>query len=258
MSKAERKDIIVSLLKKENGLPVRIIARQLNVSHMTVRRDLEELVAEGLVRLIHGGVILSPRLNQGTSEQSYSLREAGVEHAEAKARIGRRASELVENGDTLIIDSGSTTEFLVEQLPRDMDLTVIGYALNIVTRTARMPRTRSVFAGGFLHENTLMFESPEGLALIRRHRAAKAFVSAAGVSLELGVTCLNAYERETKITVLESAAYNVLLADSSKFGAVRSDYFADIDRFDAVVTDSGLDAAIGDALKDRGLEVIIA
>lgn len=257
MNKTGRKETIIELLRYKNGLPVRIIAEKLGVSHMTVRRDLEELASEGRVRLIHGGVLLNPRLNHG-SERPYSLGEAGGENAAVKARIGRRAAELIKPNETLIIDSGSTTEYLADCLPDDRDLTVIGYSLNIISRTARMSRVRSIFAGGLLHANTLMFESPEGLALIRRYRAGKAFISAAGVSPELGVTCRNGYERETKITVIDSSVQKILLADSSKFGVVRSDYFADIGCFDIIVTDFGLDESVAEDLRSRGIEVILA
>jgi DeoR family transcriptional regulator, deoxyribose operon repressor len=258
MKKAERMRTIVNILRRENGLPVQDIADHLHVSHMTVRRDVEELVADDLVRLIHGGVILSPRLSSERSESPYSLHNAEAKRSETKLAIGCRAAQLIADGDTLIIDSGSTTEFLAKHLPQDKNLTVLSYALNIIAQTAKMERVTSVFAGGILHENTLMFESPEGLALIQRFRATKAFISAAGISLELGVTCMNAYERETKAAAIESSAEKILLADSSKFGAIRSEFFADLEIFDKIVTDESLDREMAAALSERGIEVILA
>lgn len=258
MKKDERKRTIVSILRRENGLPVQIIANQLNVSHMTVRRDVEELVADDMVRLIHGGVILSPRLTNEPSDSPYSLHTAGAKLSDVKLAIGQKAAELIEDGDTLIIDLGSTTEFLAKNLPQDKDLTVLSYALNIITQTAKMERVRSVFAGGVLHDNTLMFESPESILLIQRYRATKAFISAAGVSLDLGVTCMNAYERETKVAAIDSSAERILLVDSSKIGTIRSEYFAEIDIFDRIVTDDRLDAEMETALTERGIEVIRA
>jgi DeoR family deoxyribose operon repressor len=117
---------------------------------------------------------------------------------------------------------------------------------------------KSVFAGGVLHANTLMFESPEGLELITRHRATKAFISAAGVNVEFGVTCSNAYEREPKRVAIESAVEKILVADSSKFGMIRSDYFADLSDFDTVVTDSRLDPTHRDELERLGIRVYTA
>lgn len=258
MNKCERKITIVDTLKRENGLPVRLIAEQLGVSHMTVRRDVEELVSEDQVRLIHGGVILSPRITRGkTEERPYSLSEAEATLSDVKYRIGKRAAALIDDTDTLLIDIGSTTEYLAASLPQDKSLTVICFSLNIINRVVQMDQVKSVFTGGLLHKDTLMFESPEGLVMIRRHRATKAFISAAGVSLELGVTCRNTYERETKSAAIESAAQCILLADSSKFGAIRSNYFANINQFDVIVTDTGLDEAIRGQLEERQIEVIL-
>lgn len=258
MKKTERKIKILDILLKENGLPVQILANQLGVSHMTVRRDVEELAAEEKVRLIHGGVILSPGLSFERGENPYTLHEAGERLSETKNRIARCALSIIGPGETLAIDSGSTTEYLARNLPADMELTVLCYALNIITQIAGMKHIKSIFAGGILHKNLLMFESPEGLSLIRRYRATTAFISAAGVSPDLGVTCMNGYERETKIAVIGSSVRKVLLADSSKFGVVRSEYFAEVDHFDIIITDSGLSDEIRSGLESRGIEVIVA
>ncbi|RLW68703.1 MAG: hypothetical protein B6D68_03145 [spirochete symbiont of Stewartia floridana] len=177
-------------------------------------------------------------------------------HLEAAAG-GRRAADYIDDMDILIIDSGSTTEYLAENLPQNRSLTVMGFSLNIIGRTAKMERVESVITGGLFHQNTLMFESREGLALIQRYRATKAFISAAGVSLDLGVTCRNAYERETKMAAIESSARRILLADSSKFGVIRSEYFADIEQFDMIITDAGLDEAVYAKLEEHCIEVVL-
>ena len=203
------------------------------------------------------GLILSPRHVRGIEERPYSLVEAEALHSDSKCRIGRKAADYIDDMDILIIDSGSTTEYLAETLPQDRNLTVMGFSLNIIGYTAKMERVESVMPGGLFHQNTLMFESREGLALIKRYRATKAFISAAGVSLDLGVTCQNAYERETKMAAIESSARRILLADSSKFGIIRSEYFADIEQFDMIITDVGLDKVTYHTLEERCIEVVL-
>ncbi|MEE8440387.1 MAG: DeoR/GlpR family DNA-binding transcription regulator, partial [Spirochaetia bacterium] len=248
----------LEMLKRENGLPIQTIADHLGVSHMTVRRDLETMVGRELVRLIHGGVLLNPEMYAVGSGANYSLIAAGSVNAQKKRVIGAKAASLIEPEDTLIIDSGSTTEWIARYLPEAISLTVLSYALNVVTETARRPNCRSVFAGGILHENLLMFESPEGLAQIRRFRATKAFVSAAGVSEEFGVTCANAYERETKRAVMASAAERILVVDSTKFELIKSEYFAGLSEFDTIVTDDGADRSIIRAVKKLGIRLVVA
>lgn len=258
MKKEERIERIIQMLQRENGLPIQTISRQLGVSHMTVRRDLEQLVEENQVKLFHGGVILAPGNELPNGQSPYSLNTAETVRTEEKESVGILAATLVEPQDTLIIDSGSTTEFLARNLPEDLSLTILCYSLNIISATARLKECRHVFAGGTMHENTLMFESPEGINLIKRHRATKAFISAAGAHTEFGVTCLNAYERETKRTVIESSEQKILLVDSSKFGLIRSDYFAELSDFDAVVTNRGVAQEYVTHLEELGVRVHLA
>lgn len=225
---------------------------------MTVRRDLEEMAGNGVVRLIHGGVLLTDRSGSDLRESLYSLHDAGERNANLKKLIGLRAASLVEEGDALIIDSGSTTECLAAALPDDLHLAVLCYALNIINETARLDHVRSIFAGGDLHRNLLMFESSEGMETIRRFRANRAFISAAGVSRDYGVTCMNSYERETKKAVMESAAQKILLVDASKFGEVRTEYFAELADFDVVISDSRLEEEHRGALRELGIELLLA
>lgn len=257
MKKNERVDKIVGILQRENGLPIQTISKQLGVSHMTVRRDLEQLVEDGQVKLIHGGVIFAPGNDLPNEQSPYSLNTAETVRVEEKQRIGILAAELIEADDTLIIDSGSTTEFLANNISEHLPRTILCYALNIISATARLKGCRQVFAGGTMHENTLMFESPEGIELIKRHRATKAFISAAGVHSEFGVTCLNAYERETKRVVIEAAEQKILLVDSSKFGLIRSDYFAELSDFDVVVTNRNVSQEYVSCMEELGVQIIL-
>ena len=256
MSKDERLERIVELLKQENGLPVQILAHQLDVSHMTVRRDLETLVERGLVRLIHGGALLDPEVFPLGGGREYSLIAAGAQHSDEKRRIAEAAAKLIGPRDTLIIDIGSTTEWLARQLPYDTELTIISYGLNVVSEVARRPLCTAIVAGGRLHDETLMFDSAEGRQLISRYRANRMFVSAAGVSLDLGVTCINAYERETKLVGMESSAEAILLADSSKMGVVRPEFFAEVSQFSTLITDSGLTDDQASEIEAAGVSVL--
>lgn len=258
MPKAERFDKIMDILRRENGLPLQEIATLLHVSHMTVRRDLQRMAADGMVRLIHGGVVLDPDYASGHKESRYSLHSAETEHPVEKLRIGLRAAQLIQDSETLTIDVGSTTEYLAANIPSNLKLTVLAYALNIISTIAHLDNVTCISSGGTIHKDTLMFESPEGIALIRRYRATTAFISAAGISADFGVTCRNTYERETKRAVIEGSARKVLLADSSKFGRIRSDYFADLQDFDYVVTDTGLSSEYQTTITDLGIQLILA
>ena len=94
--------------------------------------------------------------------------------------------------------------------------------------------------------------------MIRNFRATKAFVSASGANNQFGVTCMNSYERETKKAILQSSMRKILLVDSSKFGVIRTDYFAELSDFDEIVTDAGISTEYSEFIKNLGIALRIA
>jgi len=257
MTKIERWNAIMKRLGFETAASILELSKDLDVSPVTVRRDLASLSREGKVRILYGGAMLHPDLARRENEGYYSLNAAGAEHAEQKRLIGKAAATLAEPGDSLIIDCGSTTEYVARYLSEYEEYTVLCYSLNTVSELVRRRNCRTLFSGGEFHENTLMFESPEGLEAIRHFRANKAFLSASGVDARFGVTCSNAYERETKKAVIQSSLRKILVADSSKFGAVRPAYFADLSDFDEIVTDPGIPEEYRRIAEERGLRLVV-
>lgn len=255
--KRERLEAIVRALQARGAASIAELAAQLGVSEMTVRRDLGVLAQGRLVRLVHAGAVLGPE-GQGGVPARYSLAEAGTRNVEQKLRIGALAASLLEDGDIVIVDSGTTTECLARSLPRDIHLTVVCFALNILVEVRRRENCRIVFAGGQLHENSLVFESPEGVELVSRYRATRCIISASGVSETLGVTCSNAHEVSLKRAAIASSRQRLLVADSSKFGRIQPAYFADLQEFEAVVTGRELPDEHRQAVEQLGLRVLLA
>ncbi|MFZ6761682.1 DeoR/GlpR family DNA-binding transcription regulator [Pseudoroseomonas sp. WGS1072] len=253
--RAERMARLESLLR-ENG-PARLeeAARRLDVSSMTLRRDLARMAAAGERRVILlGGHVLpsgttpSPALSPG----AYALEREQDQHAAAKRQAAAHAARLVREGDALFVDCGTTTPHLVESLPPGLSLTVVCYALNIATLLARRPNTRLILLGGLYHPGATTFSSDEALASLRRLRLNTAFLSAAGVDAAHGATCVNFNEVAVKQMALASAALAVLVVDGSKLGQVRPAYFAPLSAFRHVVTDTSAPAAARAALRRAG------
>jgi len=219
---------------------------------MTIRRDLELLSSEGRIRLFHSGAAPADPPPDG-QRHGYSLSDARSPGAEEKMRIGKKGASLVEAGDVVIIDAGATTEWLTRSLPPDLPVTILCFALNIALEAGRHPAHRVVLAGGALRGETLVCESPEGVGLIRRYRANKAFLSAGGANDSLGVTCIDAAEAELKKAAVASSQTRILLADSRKFGRVTPAWFADLGDFDAIVTDPGISLEYVEILRDLGI-----
>lgn len=239
--KGKRQQDLINIIETQGMLPVRSIAAMLNVSEMTVRRDLEKLRNDG------GAA--------GEQSGQYNLLEA-IEHSNhQKEEIGKYAASLIEPNDVIIIDTGSTTARILPYLPENMNLTILSYNANVLIELRHKPGIQLLFCGGNYHLNTEMFESEEGIAFIRRIRANKAFLSAAGIHRELGITCANTYEVATKQAAISSSSQKILVSDSSKFGRLRSAYFCDLDEIDTIITDHSLQKYWRDELRQRNIEL---
>ncbi|MDR1612934.1 MAG: DeoR/GlpR family DNA-binding transcription regulator [Planctomycetota bacterium] len=258
MKKGERRQRkLLEMVRRDGAVSVVELAERLGVSYMTIKRDTGELEERRLLEVING-VAVHNRDLAFDPDGAYSLARAGAAMTEEKDRIGMKAAALIDDNDTIIVDSGSTTEFMVRHLPDDIRVNILCYCMNVLAEVYKRDNCRLIFAGGYFHKNSLMFESPEGISLIKRTRAAKAFVTASGVNAELGVTSDNHYEAPVKRAIIESSQKRILLADSSKFGLVRSSYFADLSEFDAIVTDSAPPREFSKALKTAGGELLLA
>lgn len=255
MNKNQRLREIIELLRNQNFISIAAIKNKLQVSEMTVRRDLTLLAQDKIIKLVPGGAVLAPPPD--IDEEKYQVDHHETLRVREKLSIGQRAAGLIEPHDTIILDIGSTTEYVAKFTREDIPLTVLCYTINNLFEIYRKKNCNIIFPGGYFHSDELMFESPEGINLIKRTRADKAFISAAGVHYDLGVTTVYPYELEIKQTIMRSAKTKILLVDSTKFGRTRSVFFADLSDFNIVITDSGIPQDYSDFLKDRGIKVII-
>lgn len=255
LDKNQRIKHIINLLKAKNAVSIKELARQFDVSEMTIRRDLSLLSDDNIIELISGGAILRSGNDAEEDEERYFITHEETKRTREKVKIAKKAAAMIEPNDTIIIDVGSTTEYIPQFIREDFPVTILCYALNILVDIYRKKNCHPIFAGGYFHENTLMFESSDGINLIRKIRADKAFISAAGVSDTLGVTCANPYEIETKKAVLQSAKTKILMADSTKFGRVKVAYFADLQDFDLIITDSELSKEEQEKIHKMDVEV---
>lgn len=238
-TKKLRVQSLINLVQDARHISIKDAAEQLNVSEMTIRRDVRDLGGQAAVYNFKGELISANSL-PNPNEPVYQINDELRVRESLKQRIGLKAASLIENDDVIIIDTGTTTDRIIPALPDNIHAAVLCYNLNILYQVSRNSNLTILFAGGNFHPNSQMFECPEGIEYIRTVRANKAFISAAGVHDKLGLTCRNVYEVPTKNAILESAAEHILVADSSKFGAVRSSYFTDLSNIQTIVTDQGL------------------
>jgi len=255
--KEERVHQIVQTLKRRKGATIKELATLFDVSDMTIRRDMEVLKSQGIILDIHGAAVYNPQSSFHLEDDGYSLEQATTARVKEKDSIGAYAASLIEDDECVIIDNGSTTEYLASHIDNNVKATIFSCNLNILNKLSNKPNLMLILGGGYFHPDTAMFESPESLTLIRRTRATKVFVSAAGVHETLGVTCASSYEQETKQAILESAAERILVTDSSKFGVVTTCFIAELEEFHKVITDQDLTEEWQKRIKDLGIELVM-
>ena len=231
---------IVSALKKKNVMTVRELADILQVSEMTIRRDIAVLEKEHVLSTFYGGVSLNAKaFGSGTLLKTYSAEMTPGNTS--KERIARKAASLIESSDVLLFDAGTTVFAMMEYLPADTFNTVYCYSLDILKEVCRRPNYQVICNGGFYHCNTGVFSSEETLELLKRVHVTKAFFGARGITAECGVTTAEPYEVAIKQAAMQVSNTKILLADSSKFGKVWYARFADIREFDIIISDTDLE-----------------
>ena len=247
---SQRQDVIEAYLKQDGAWKLSDLAATLGVSTMTIRRDMQVLMEKGSARVYHG-VAIRPKA------QDYQVTEAESLRTEEKLRIAKAAAALIGPGETIILDAGSTAAMTAREIPRDMPLTVICLSLDSFLNLQGNPDVKLILIGGIFHESSRVFESPEGIALLNRHRASKAFISTSGFREDMGVTCSNQFEIEIKKAAINSSMQKILITDSSKFGKVNTCFFAEIRNFDSIITDTGLAESAARSLRAQKIQLTL-
>jgi DeoR/GlpR family transcriptional regulator of sugar metabolism len=250
----ERQRIIEDLLEHQGAVRTIELKEILNVSVATVRADLRELESAGVCEVIWGGAVSKRRTSQGAEQ---FLLERSKLNAEAKRAIGARAAQLVEVGQTIFVDAGTTTVEFVEHLPTDWEyLRLVTPSLSVAAAAAQFAYVELVMAGGVLRHLTRTLVGAQTVRALEGFNADWAFLASGGFSLAQGATNSNTQEVEVKRTMVKQAARVALLVDSSKFGKTQPLTVAPLSAIDVVITDSQLSDANCEALMALGPEVI--
>ncbi|PRY02246.1 DeoR/GlpR family DNA-binding transcription regulator [Allonocardiopsis opalescens] len=249
----ERQQLIRDRARAQGRVDVAALAAEFDVTPETVRRDLTVLERAGLLRRVHGGAIPVERLG---FEPAFATRDT-VLTAE-KERIGKAALALVPDEGAILIDAGSTTGRLAEQLPSDRELTVVTNSLTIAFTLSSRSNITLMLLGGRLRSRTLAAVDRWALQALADTFVEVAFVGTNGVSVERGLTTPNTAEAMIKQAMIRSARRTVLLADHTKVGNDHFARFGSLAEIDSFVTDDGLDAQTAQDIEASGPTVIRA
>ncbi len=249
-----RRKKILEILSQDGMVRVAELARAFGVSAVTVRADLAALERQGLLVRTRGGALPA---SPGRIE--LPLRESRKVHLKEKAKIGRFAASLIRDGETVIVDVGSTTTELARALPRGLRrVLIVTNALNIALMLEDHPGISVIVTGGTLRSLQHSLVNPFGTLVLDEIHADKAFIGCNGVHPRRGVTNVNVQEAEIKKKMIAQAASVYVLADHTKLMRITTAKIAPLSAVDALITDDAAESAAVSALEHAGLRVHLA
>jgi DeoR/GlpR family transcriptional regulator of sugar metabolism len=251
----ERRMALAELLKTNSVLTVDELVRRFGVSAQTMRRDFAYLADRGLLTRTHGGGVARAGDALGL-EAAFDLRAA--QQAVAKRAMARAAQSLLVAGSTVMLDASTSVLALARRSARDLELHAIVNALPIAAELGLRANVSTTIVGGTIRPTSRSASGPLAERMLRGLFADTAFISARGLSIERGLTEANPAESALKEIMIANATRVIALIDSSKFERTALSFFAPVDAIDTLVTDAGADPAMLRALRERGVDVIVA
>jgi DeoR/GlpR family transcriptional regulator of sugar metabolism len=252
----ERQQHIARIVEDDGRARVTDLAAQFAVSQVTIRKDLRALEIEGLVVRAHGGAL---KPSSSRPERSFEVRQR-LQRAE-KEGIGAAAAALVVDGESIALDASTTALAMARHLKMragGTHLTVITNGLRIATELAGHPGITVVLPGGFVRWEALSVVGPLGSGLLEKVNVQKAFMGAAGFTLETGLSDATEDEAQIKRAMIASASEVVALIDHTKWGRSAFATFCATDNLSAVITDEQAPAAMTAELRRRRVTVHVA
>jgi DeoR/GlpR family transcriptional regulator of sugar metabolism len=249
----QRREKILELIREDGSAKVIKLAKIFKVSEVTIRQDLEKLELEGFIRREHGGAFLK---NVKDIVKSFTL--LNQDNLEKKKTIGRKAAEIIESGDSIILDSGSTTTEIARNLIGRSDLTVITNALNIAMLLGAEPGIEVIVTGGEFKPPTLSLTGQKAATFFGDIHVDKLFLATAGISLRSGLTYPSLSDIVVKKAMIEAADVTYLVADSSKIGKNAFASLGALSLIDYIITDAFIDPEHMQLFRDNQIELIIA
>lgn len=249
-----RQESILGFLELDGRVSVAELALTLQVSEVTVRKDLQDLEEMSCLKRVHGGAVTSHRV-----KYNLSLSDKVGRQASGKALMAAVAVDLISDGDSIILDAGTSTLALARLLPgRLRGLTIITNSLPIVVELGPIADFEVIALGGTVRTHSLALIGPLTVASLSRLHADRVFIGATGIGLRHGISTPNIVESETKAAMMRAGTERIVLADHTKLGNVSLAPFASWREIDLLVTDRPLPSEFDEVLQAHSVRTLLA
>jgi DeoR family fructose operon transcriptional repressor len=251
MNAEERRAKLLHLVQSQGFASLPDLVESLTVSESTVRRDLDALEEDGVIKRTHGGAFYS-----GPTPNLPHFRQRQEAQWDKKKQIAQAAAGLIEDGDTVLLDGGSTTYELAREL--------VGRPLQVVTNSLPVANlfntdanTDLIIVGGYVHARTGSVQGPYAIEMLKKLHVRRAVISAAGIN-DQGVYNTNRMLVETQWAMMNATDEVILVADSSKFGHQSLAYVCELQSISSLVSDSQLNEAWQKKIAAAGVKLVLA
>ena len=249
----QRREKILDVIREDGTATVKMLSKMFRVTEVTIRQDLEKLEKEGIVAREHGGAYLK---NVATHVRNFTV--MNQDNLDKKSKIGIKAASLIQDGDTIILDSGSTTTEIAKNIGEFSNLTVITNALNIAAILGGVPGINVIVTGGEFKAPTLSLTGQKAADFFDGIYVDKLFLATAGISLKSGLTYPSISDIVVKKAMIDSAEEVYLVADSTKIGKSAFASLGALSLIDHVITDSDIKEKDKQIFRENEIEFIIA
>jgi DeoR family transcriptional regulator of aga operon len=249
----ERRRLIRDLVAAHEHCSVADLAARFQTSAVTIRSDLAALEASGIVMRTHGGVLSARDSDEVPLSRKRAL------HLAEKMRIAEAAAAMIEPGDIVLLDSGTTTAEIAKRIRamRFDALTVITNALNIATLLANVPRLRLIMPGGVLRSSSLSMSGPQAEAALGTLQADRLFLGVDSLDPAIGLMTPDVHEAQLNAQMIRISRQVVAVTDSSKLLRRNLSVIGPIDDVDLLITDTAADPDCVAAIRARGVDVLL-
>lgn len=249
----DRRTKILEILELEGQAKVHSLSKKFNVSDVTIRNDLGQLEQKGLLIRTRGGAFKAQKVGV-----DYNLETKRKKNQKEKEAIGKKAVELINDGETIILDSGTTTMQIAQSLSKIKNLTVISNALNILSQLVNFPEVKVIVPGGHLRKESLSLIGHSAEEELNNYYCDKLFIGVDGIDATYGISTPNAEEAHLNKVMISIAKEVIVVADSSKFLKRSFAFISTMDKIKTIVTDSNIPEEQYKILLNMGVEVLIA
>jgi len=259
--RVKRIEAVEAYIKQNGAVSLQQLCKEFEVSINTIRRDLDTLVQKGRVKKVYGGVVALGEQTDDAEPQARELMDFQVRNSECmteKKRIARKAASFVNHGDTIFLDSGSTTLQMVPYLAEKKNLTVITYSVPALAELVQYPQIRTVGLPGVVLGRTASLVGHSTCQALQQFNCAKAFMGCTGLSLTRQLTNATFEEFEVKQVALQQSRIRYLLADHEKFDHAALMTYGEMHQMDCVITDQLPAADYQSYLKEHGVKLVLS